>query len=121
MKVLTASSGTRPDDFGAAVPGEIAYLSVVCGRDREGGPGGCGCGRAFAGLASGKPTTVVTVTDLELDRDDLVAMVADRLRLEGWANAEASAEDAADEIADIAADFDVGTQLRRRLDDVVTE
>ena len=66
MKVLVAtreSQGAREDDFDGCVEGELVWLQEPCARDRS-GLGDCGCGRAFAGIASHSGTTTATIRDL---------------------------------------------------------
>lgn len=93
------TQGQQPDDFDHTVPGELVrFPGVECGDPA------CGCGRAFAGLASARATTTAEVVDrpdltpvalwgLLLDDllgqvpeplvqvDDLVLLVADWLEL----------------------------------------
>lgn len=123
MRLLTADAGDRPDDFAHTVPGEIVYLGVVCARDdpESIGDGSCGCGRSFAGVGTGMPTTVAVVADLDLTVDDLSAMLADRFTRSGWADPADLAPDAAAEILELAEPFEVGTRLRRWLDEVIVE
>ncbi len=111
MKVLAASSGDRPGDFSWAIPGEIVHpVAEACLRSDE-----CGCGRAFAGLASNKATTVAIVTDLELDFDDLVAAV--RAEVDN----DDEAIELAQDIAEEAAGWPVGTRVRCRGGEVEPE
>jgi hypothetical protein len=112
VKVLTASHGERADDFAWTVPGEVVMLGMVCARD-EYGDEGCGCGRAFTGLSSRRGTTVAVVADLEVDCDDLTGLLAASLADAGWSQAREFARAAAEEIADEAAQWPVGTRLRR--------
>ncbi len=112
MKVLTAGAGDRPDDFAWTVPGEVVYFAEVCARD-EHGDGGCGCGRAFAGVVTGRATSVAVVADLAMDRDDLAAMLADHLVHAGWSGIGVLARELAEEVAEHAGDHPEGTRLRR--------
>ena len=86
MKLLTATSisqGDLPDDFHFATDGELVRLGEVCARDRADPAGGCGCGRAFAGLTSRRATTTALVTDVDLSYDDLLEQVASGLERSG--------------------------------------
>lgn len=120
MKLLTAAAGGDHDDFMHAVPGELVYLGVVCGLD-EFGDGSCGCGRAFTGFASGKGTTRAVVADVELDREDLLAMLRDRFTAGGWSDVDELATDYADELIEEGEAWPLGTRLRRAIDEVVAE
>jgi hypothetical protein len=112
--VLTASVGDQPGDFAWTVPGEMVYLGFVCDRDlMEGRDRGCGCGRSFSGLTSRKATTVAVVADLDLTRDDIIR---DGITQGGWSTE--YADEAADITLTIAAEYPIGTRLRRWLDDV---
>lgn len=84
MKVLVATNegqGEIPGDFNWTVEGELVTLgSIEC---RE--PDRCGCGRGFAGLASGRATTTALVVEHEhLGEDDLRDAVHDSLDRGGW-------------------------------------
>lgn len=109
MRLLVAAAGPRAEDFAFTVPGELVRLAVACDRDRS-GDGECGCGRSFAGLSSGMATTVAVVAEVDVTREDLVAML--RSQPEWIADL---AEDWADEMIRDAEAFDVGTYVRRRL------
>src|SRR4051812_50228392 len=78
MKLLTATragQGDRTGDFCFAVEGELVLLGLVCATDEADPDGGCGCGRAFAGMSSHRATTTALVRDLDLTYDDLRAAV----------------------------------------------
>src|SRR5947209_1126911 len=80
MKLLTATregQGDRDGDFCFAVEGELVILGGMCATDRADPVNGqCGCGRAFAGLASRRATTTASVRDLDLTRTDLALAIA---------------------------------------------
>ena len=66
MKVLVATSqtqGQRENDFNFCVEGELVTVGLVCATDRYDPDGGCGCGRAFAGLNSHRATTTAKVKE----------------------------------------------------------
>jgi hypothetical protein len=109
VKVLTAAA------TGKAVPGEIVLLGETCTRETT--DASCGCGRLFLGLSSGQPTTIAVVEDLALDLDDLTAAVTQRLTDDGFDMAEDAvrvlARELAEEIAAEAAEWALGTALRR--------
>src|SRR4051794_41941292 len=78
MKLLTAThagQGDRTGDFCFAVEGELVLLGLVCATDEADPDGGCGCGRAFAGMSSHRATTTALVRDLDLTYDDLRSAV----------------------------------------------
>lgn len=83
MRLLTAWSGSAPDDFAWTVIGELVEPAEVCGRD-ELGDGDCGCARSFVGLASGRATTTAIVAELDIDEPTLTAIVADAYAAIGW-------------------------------------
>lgn len=118
MKLLVAAVGDREDDFAYTVPGEVVMSAVPCDRDLRAG-GECGCSRAFIGLASGRATTAAVVADVEMEFEELLAL----LRTAGDADREWLSEDAewwAAAVAEIGADCGpVGTMVKRRawLDD----
>lgn len=118
MQLLTAARGARADDFAHTVPGELVMVNpIVCDRDRNAERDqGCGCGRAFIGLTSGKATTLAVVAELDIDSDALVAIATDALAGMGYHH-----EDIGDLIADLiedGQDYDMGTHLRRWIDDI---
>lgn len=120
MKVLTADTGQREGDFTYTVPGELVTLTIPCDRDLN-GDRGCGCGRAFAGLASGKCTTVAVVRDLELTYEQLHTLVDTYYRSAGWDVDDEFIDDVAEDLADEAESWPEGTRLRRELDEVTPE
>ncbi|MFJ1536385.1 hypothetical protein ACIOFV_50280 [Streptomyces mirabilis] len=124
MKLLTATSrtqGQRDNDFNWCVEGELVIVGpIVCDRDAEDPDGGCGCGRAFAGLNSGKSTTTALVKDLDFTRTDAAEAIRSALEQSGMARYY-DAEDVAETVEnalDAAAHFNVGDVIERRLDDV---
>jgi hypothetical protein len=117
MHVLVATSrtqGERGNDFFWCVEGELVYLGVVCSTDRRDPDGGCGCGRAFAGLNSHRATTTAEVRDLPLSRDDVVEALRSSLEQQGYDAQGAPAE--ADWLLGIAAAWPAGTVVERRMD-----
>lgn len=133
MKLLTATSATqgfRANDFDYTVEGELVHLGVICGRDeREGPDGGCGCGRAFAGLNSHLATTTSMVRDIDgLTFEDLTLAVMSYLEQSGWAElvdgslpqVRREAEGEAHELAQIAARYPAGAILEHRGGDVIS-
>jgi hypothetical protein len=125
MKILTATThtqGTRDSDFNWCEEGELVTTAkVICARDeREGPDGGCGCGRSFGGMRSGKAVTTAMVRDLALGPQD-VAFIVRKYREEGgWADlasedADAIAAEEAAEIIASAADYPVGAVLEVRM------
>lgn len=116
MRLLTAAAGSAPGDFAHAVPGELVYLGIVCARDRYGNGQGCGCGRAFIGLASHRGTTLAQVAEFDMGPLQLVQIVRAALLDAGWPTRAARA--LASEMVATAAPLDVGSYVRRHLDEL---
>ncbi|MFF3912670.1 hypothetical protein ACFYZB_04165 [Streptomyces sp. NPDC001852] len=123
MKLLTATSrtqGQRDSDFNWCIEGELVIVvDVVCERDREDPDGGCGCGRSFAGLNSSKATTTALVKEIDFSREDAAEAIRSALEQSGWL-AYFDQDDIDDVIEDalaLAAEFEVGDIIERRLDD----
>src|SRR5260370_40078820 len=121
MNVLTATSrpqGQRPGDLNWCVEGEIVTpVRLICARDRADPDGGCGCGRAFAGLNSQRATTTAVVADLGgYTLTDLAEAVRSYRAQAGWGPEDAAL--AAAMIADLAEGHPAGTVLEVRLDDI---
>lgn len=122
MKLLTATSrtqGQRPSDYAWCVEGEIVTPArIICASDRQEGPdGGCGCGRGFAGLNSHKATTTAMVREISgYTFEDLTEAVRSYRQQAGWDHDQAGAEAAL--IAGAAAEYDEGTILELRLDEI---
>jgi hypothetical protein len=128
MKLLTATherQGERAGDFCYAIEGELVLLGFVCATDERDPDGGCGCGRAFSGMSSMRPTTTALVRDLDVSLDDV------RLAIEGyWVSFGLGPEVIGDvEFADVVDEtiedvghfarfWPVGTVVGRRLDHV---
>jgi hypothetical protein len=81
MKLLTIH---RPavgaaDDFCHGIDGELCIaFSITCDNPR------CGCDRAAVGLNSGKSSTTVRVSEVDLDHDDAALAVMGYLNNTGW-------------------------------------
>src|ERR1700730_357128 len=120
MKVLVATAetqGQRPNDFNYCVEGELVTVGLVCATDRADPDGGCGCGRAFAGLNSHRATTTALVREVEgFTRDDYIEAIRSSLSQQGWDPS--TAEDEADELICILSDWPVGAVAERRLNHV---
>lgn len=117
MKVLVATSatqGTRPTDFNYCVEGELVWLSEPCFTDAHRLPNPCGCGRAFAGLASHRATTTAVVSDVPLTYAEYEQALRSGLTAAGWPGD--WAEEMASELEDLAHFWDVGTVIERDLD-----
>lgn len=89
MKLLTATNrtqGQRASDFTWCIEGELVTpAKVICARDLQDGPdGGCGCGRSFGGLFSGKSVTTAMVRDLDFTFEDLTLAVRSSREDGGW-------------------------------------
>ena len=127
MKLLVATTetqGKRASDFSWCVPGEVVSPNgFICDRDRDSGDpdSGCGCGRSFTGLNSHKATTTALVKDIDgYTLGDLVTAVLATREQEGWADGDEdpgrTARQLAEALAAVAAGYDTGTVLERRLD-----
>ncbi len=120
MKLLTATAagqGGRDNDFNWTIEGELVWLGVVCATDEADPDGGCGCGRAFSGLNSHRATTTAQVRDLPLSQDEVIKALAAYLEAAGYGSVPASLLTAeVTEMLDIAASWDVGMIIERRLD-----
>lgn len=121
MKLLTATGrtqGWRDNDFNWCIEGELVMPpTMVCARDQDDPDGGCGCGRAWAGLSSHRATTTAAVQDLVgIGRDDFVEAVRSSLEEQGWPTGEAT--EIADVMIEIAADHRPGTVLEQRLGEI---
>jgi hypothetical protein len=97
--------------------GELVRIDTPCATDRRDPDGGCGCGRAFAGLNSARPTTTARVADLPLSRADVTEALRSSLGQQGWDSSWAAGE--AGGLLDLVADLPVGTVLGRRLFEIV--
>jgi hypothetical protein len=123
MKMLTATGSTqgqRPGDFHWCVEGEIVTpIRLICSRDEADPDGGCGCGRAFAGLNSQRGTTTAMVRDLDgYTMDDLTDAVRSYREQAGWTTMCEGAPEEAAEIAEAASQYPTGTVLEIRLEDI---
>ncbi len=116
MKVLTATvttQGYRGNDFDYCVEGELVHVGMVCAKDRSDPDGGCGCGRAFAGLNSHRATTTAMIREVDFTRGDYVEALRSSLAQQGWDAA--AAQDEADSLLLLADALPVGVVVERRL------
>lgn len=121
MKVLVAtarSQGHRDNDFAWTIDSELVYLGAICDRDGDDPDGECGCARAFSGVMSGKAVTTAEVRDLDVTYEELVDTMRSALADRDWKHD--AAGDIIADVLDTAADYDAGTVLERRGDDVQT-
>lgn len=123
MRVLVSTAqyqGWRQSDFCYVPEGEIVIFTTECDRDRDDIDGGCGCRRSMTGSACYKGTTTAKVVKLDMDRDDLIAVIADGFKMSGqtatFSEAIDRAADMVDELMDIAATFPIGAVLEKRGD-----
>ncbi|WP_328893840.1 DUF7715 family protein [Streptomyces sp. NBC_00236] len=121
MKLLTATSrtqGNRDNDFTFCVEGELVMITgFVCETDRLDPDGGCGCGRSFAGLNSGKATTTALVSDLDFTPEDAAEAIRSALLRSKLFDA-ADIPGITEELLDLADDFPVGTVVEHRLGEI---
>lgn len=127
MKLLTATNrtqGRRASDFTWCTEGELVTpVVIICGWDeREGADGGCGCGRSFGGLHSGKSTTTAIVSDLDFTIVDVVTAVRASREQGGWAalleDPERFIAEEVTEMIDAAEPYAVGTVLEIRMSEI---
>jgi hypothetical protein len=118
MRVLVATSqtqGHRENDFDFCVEGELVTVGLVCAADEQDPDGGCGCGRAFAGLNSHRATTTAKVKEVELSEEDYVEAL--RSSLPSRAGRPRMGE-LADWLAQLGR-WPVGSVIERRGDDML--
>lgn len=117
MKVLVAtheSQGAREDDFDGCVEGELVWIQEPCALDRA-GSGDCGCGRAFAGIASHRGTTTATIRDLPgLTMERYTEALRGSFADQGWPSEWAL--EVAVELLEYCTPWEPGVVLERRLD-----
>jgi hypothetical protein len=120
MKVLVATvetQGQRVNDFSYCVEGELVTVGLVCASDRRNPDGGCGCGRAFAGLNSHLATTTAKVKEVELSEADYVEALRSSLAQQGWPTSDVG--ELAAWLAHLVSEWPVGTIVERRIDDIL--
>lgn len=126
MKVLVATmsgQGQLAGDYMYCVPGELAWVTMVCDCDLVDPDGGCGCGRGFGGLTSHRATSTVQVADLTITPEELRLAIAASLTDQGWLSDDevdevdeaAVLDEVIGDIESIAAHFGVGAVVRRRV------
>jgi hypothetical protein len=128
MKVLVATDRTQGDcagDYSFCVPGELLWITEVCGRDRRDPSGGCGCGRGFGGLTSHRATTTGEIADRDLTEGEVRLAIRTSLTDQGWLHAGLSdrqrdevVEGLATEVRAVAEALPVGAIVRRSIDDL---
>ena len=119
MKLLVATSdtqGQRGNDFSYCIEGELVTVGLVCAADEENPDGGCGCGRAFAGLNSHKATTTAKVKDVELSEEDYVEALRSSLAQQGWPTEDVG--ELAAWLVQLVSTWSTGSVIERRLDDI---
>lgn len=122
LPVLMATyrtQGQRPTDFAFVGDGELVTLASVCNRDRGNPDGGCGCGRAFAGLRSHKATTTAVVVTMGMTRAKYLQRMRDSALDAGFLRPgedPSDVDDQADKLLGIAAGWPIGTIVERRGD-----
>ncbi len=119
MKVLVATSdtqGQRGNDFSYCIEGELVTVGLVCAADEENPDGGCGCGRAFAGLNSHKATTTAKVKAVELSEEDYVEALRSSLAQQGWPTEDVG--ELAAWLVQLVSTWPTGSVIERRLDDI---
>jgi hypothetical protein len=119
MKVLVATSdtqGQRGNDFSYCIEGELVTVGTVCAADEQDPDGGCGCGRAFAGLNSHKATTTAKVKEVELSEEDYEEALRSSLEQQGWPTEDVS--ELAAWLVQLVSTWPTGSVIERRLDDI---
>jgi hypothetical protein len=120
MKVLVATTdtqGQRGNDFSFCIEGELVTVGLVCAADEMDPDGGCGCGRAFAGLNSHRATTTAKVKEVELSEADYVEALRSSLEQQGWPTEDV--DELAAWLAQLVGGWPIGAVIERRLDDIV--
>lgn len=121
------TQGDKSSDFDW-IPeiGEIVYLSFMCDRDRNDLNNGCGCGRAFTGLSTGKSATTAVIAEVDISDEDLRKLVYDHFVAGDWikpAKPEPTDDELVDEtlidMIEIGESFDTGTIVERAGDEVL--
>src|SRR6185503_10034416 len=120
MKILVATNetqGQRSNDFCFCIEGELVTVGLVCAADEQDPDGGCGCGRAFAGLNSHKATTTAMVKEIDLSEDDYVEALRSSLEQQGWPTEDVA--ELAAWLAQLVGGWPVGAVIERRGDDIL--
>lgn len=120
MKLLVAAVDPDPAGWSWCVPGELVAVDAFCDLvDDPNHDPAHDCLYSFLGIASGKATTLARVAEVDHTRAQLLAVVEDSYTLAGMeVTAEELNAEADDLLAD-AADWPVGTLLKRYKDDLV--
>jgi len=126
VKILVATNRTQGDregDYTFCVPGELLWITEVCGRDRRDPRGGCGCGRGFGGLTSHRATTTGEIVERDFTDDELRLAVQTSLTDQGWLSEALSevecaavVEEVVSEVRAIVEALPVGAVVRRDID-----
>lgn len=119
MKVLVATNdtqGQRTNDFCYCIEGELVTVGLICAADESDPDGGCGCGRAFAGLNSHKATTTAKVKEVELSEEDYVEALRSSLEVQGWPTEDVP--ELAAWLTELVDSWPTGAIVERRLDDI---
>jgi hypothetical protein len=119
MKILVATNdtqGQRDNDFCFCVEGELVTVGLVCAADDQDPDGGCGCGRAFAGLNSHKATTTAKVKEVDLSEADYIEALRSSLEQQGWPTEDVA--ELAAWLTELVDSWPTGTIVERRLDDI---
>jgi hypothetical protein len=119
MKVLVATNNTqgqRSNDFCFCVEGELVTVGLICAADESDPDGGCGCGRAFAGLNSHKATTTAKVKEVDLSEEDYIEALRSSLEQQGWPTEDVA--ELAAWLTELVDSWPTGAIVERRLDDI---
>ena len=120
MKILTAtatSQGARDNDFNWAVEGELVLIQPPCATDERDPDGGCGCGRAFAGINSHRATTTAQIRELPLKYADVVEAYGSYLESAGYGRPPRTMLNRiTNDMLELVCDWEVGAIVERRLD-----
>jgi len=115
MLVLAAprSDDPRDDGFVHTIAGELVYRPFVCASGQE---DACGCERSWAGVGSGKTTTVAEVVDKPDMTPSRYLNTISLYLVETWGWEVKDAVDEAQILASIAEDFGAGAYVTIRID-----
>lgn len=119
MKVLVATNdtqGQRSNDFCYCIEGELVTVGLICAADESDPDGGCGCGRAFAGLNSHKATTTAKVKEVDLSEEDYIEALRSSLEQQGWPTEDVA--ELAAWLTELVDSWPTGAIVERRLDDI---
>ncbi|MFE6967156.1 hypothetical protein ACFVAJ_18730 [Agromyces sp. NPDC057679] len=118
MHILVSAKGEKDSDFSWTNDRELVFPVFSCGNCLRDPEAGCGCGRSFMGIESGKLTTTAVIVDSPITEDLVTAEFVQEAAKRGWPARIAT--EWAEEMLSAAARFAVGDVVERRLDVIST-